>query len=65
MKKIVQTIILAIIAIAALVWALSFKASGLAWFPGFCIAVFSAMKILDIHGVGKETKTQNRTNVRP
>lgn len=62
MKKIVSTIILAIIAIAALVWALSFKASGLAWCPGFCIAVFCTMKILDVHGVGQK---ENRTTVRP
>lgn len=62
MKKIVSTIILAIIAIAALVWALSYGTSGLAWFPGFCIAVFIAMKILDVHGVGQK---ENRTGVRP
>jgi len=64
-KKIVSTIILAIISIAALVWALSYGTSGLAWFPGFLIAVFSAIKILDIHGIGQESTKENRTGVRP
>jgi hypothetical protein len=65
MKKIVSTILLVIIAIAALVWALSVKSSGLAWFPGFIIAVFSVIKILDVHGIDQESTKENRTGVRP
>ncbi len=61
MKKIVYTSILAIIAIAAIVWACSFKFSGLAWFPGFFVAVFCGIKILDINEVGQK----NQKNARP
>ena len=56
MKKVVITVILAAIAIAALVWACSFKISGLAWFPGFFVAVICGIKILDVNGVGQEVK---------
>ena len=56
MKKIFTTIILAIVAIAALVWACSFKVSGLAWFPGFFVALCCGIGIMDIHGIGKENK---------
>ena len=59
MKKTTATIILAIIAIAALCWACSFKIDGLAWFPGFMIAVFCGIKILDLHEVD-EKKTTSR-----
>lgn len=45
------TLILAILGLAAIVWALS-KTSGLAWFPGFILAVFCFIKILDVNGVG-------------
>ena len=56
MKKIFTTILLAIVAIAAIIWALSFKLSGLAWFPGFFVAVCCGIGIMDIHGIGKEDK---------
>lgn len=48
MKKITVTIFLAIMAIAALVWACSYKISGLAWFPGFVVALFCGIAIFDI-----------------
>lgn len=49
MKKIVISIILSIVAIAAIVWACSFRISGLAWFPGFIVAVCCAIKVYDIN----------------
>ena len=56
MKKIFTTILLAIIAIAAIIWALSFKASGLAWFPGAFVAVCCGIGIMDVNNIGKEEK---------
>lgn len=58
MKNTVKTIVLAIIAIAAIVWACSYKMSGLAWFPGFIVAVFCGIKILEVHEI-EEKKTRN------
>lgn len=49
MKKTTATIVLAIIAVAALVWAASFDSNGLAWFPGFFVSVFCGIKILELH----------------
>lgn len=60
MRKIVISILLALAAIAAIVWACSFKFSGLAWFPGFFVAVFCGIKILDVNGIGQE-----ESNLRP
>lgn len=60
MKKTVITIVLAVIAIAALVWACSFKFSGLAWFPGFFVSVFCGIKILDVNGIGQNTQNNAR-----
>lgn len=60
MKKIVYTSILAIIAIAAIAWACSFKFSGLAWFPGFFVAIFCGIQILDINQVGKNKENSSR-----
>ena len=60
MKKIVYTSILAIIAIAAIIWACSFKFSGLAWFPGFFVAVFAGIKILDVNKVGQNNQKSSR-----
>ena len=54
MDKIVTTIILAVIGIAALVWACTSGFSGLAWFPGFFVAVFCGIMILDVHEVDKK-----------
>ena len=56
MKRVFKTIILAIVAIAALVYACSFKVSGLAWFPGFFVAVCCGIGIMDVNNVGKEDK---------
>lgn len=47
--KTVKTIVLAVVAVAALVWALSYGVKGLAWFPGFLVAVTAAIKIYDIN----------------
>lgn len=59
MKKVVITVILAAIAIAALVWACSFKISGLAWFPGFFVAVFCGIKIFEVHKVGQNNQEKH------
>jgi len=48
---ILATFILAVLGLAAIVWALS-NTRGLAWFPGFILAVFFFIKILDVNGVG-------------
>lgn len=60
MSKTVKTVILAVIAIAAIVWACSYKISGLAWFPGFFVAVFCGIKILDVHQVGQNNQKCTR-----
>lgn len=54
--KAIKTILLAIVAIAAIIWACSFKVSGLAWFPGFIVAVFCGIGIMDVNNIGKEEK---------
>ena len=54
MKRVFTTIILAIAAIAALVWACSFRLSGLAWFPGFFVAVCCGIGIMDVNNVGNK-----------
>lgn len=56
MKRVFKTILLAIVAIAAIIWACSFKVSGLAWFPGFFVAVCCGIGIMDVNNVGKENK---------
>ena len=60
MERLFKTILMAVIAIAALVWACSYKFSGLAWFPGFMVAVWAGIKIMDINGVGKEKKNARK-----
>ena len=57
MKKIVATVILAVIAIAALVWACSYRIDGLAWFPGFMVAVFCGIKIFEVNEIWQEKKS--------
>ena len=52
--KAIKTILLAVVAVAALVWALSYPLSGLAWFPGSLVAVFCGIKIMEVNGIGKE-----------
>lgn len=58
--KLFWTIFLGAIAILSLVWALSYSLSGLAWFPGFIIAVFCAIGIMDVNNVGKKEKKSAR-----
>ena len=60
MKKTVKTILLAVVAIASLCWACSFKIDGLAWFPGFFVSVFCGIKILDVNGIGQNTQNNAR-----
>ena len=49
-----KTIFLAIIAIAGLVWACSYRIDGLAWFPGFLISVTAAIGAYDSTRKDKE-----------
>lgn len=49
MKKTVITIILAIAAAAAMVWSSSDNTPGLAWIPGYIIAVACIIGILEVH----------------
>lgn len=58
-KTFVHSVVLAIAAIACLVWAISYGFSGLAWLPGFLMAVFFLMRICDINNVGKEKSESN------
>ena len=59
MKKFL-TVVLALIGIACIVWACSYKFSGLAWFPGFIIAVFCYIGILDVNKIGQEDQKSTR-----
>lgn len=54
-QSIIKSIILGIIGLVALGWGISYGVSGLAWFPGFFVAVVCFIKILDVNNVGKET----------
>ncbi len=58
MKKIALTVILAIVGLAAICWGASYGVSGLAWFPGFFVAMFCFIKILDVNNVGKEADSK-------
>ena len=49
-----KTIFLAIVAIAGLVWACSYRIDGLAWFPGFMIALTAAIGAYDSTRKDKE-----------
>lgn len=60
MKKVILSIVLAIIAIAAIAWACSYRISGLAWFPGFFVAVFCGIGILDINQIGQDGQKTTR-----
>ena len=60
MEKLVTTVILAIVAIAAIAWACSYRISGLAWFPGFIVAVFCGIGILDINQIGQDGQKTTR-----
>ena len=55
-----KTIFLAIVAIAALVWACSYRIDGLAWFPGFLISVTAAIGAYDSHQKGKASANNQR-----
>lgn len=53
-RNIIKSIILGLVGFGALIWGISYGVSGLAWFPGFFVAVFCFIKILDVNNVGKE-----------
>jgi len=53
-QRIIKSIILGIIGLVSLGWGISYGVSGLAWFPGFFVAVVCFIKILDVNNVGKE-----------
>jgi len=53
-QSIIKSIILGIIGLVALGWGISYGVSGLAWFPGFFVAVVCFIKILDVNNVWKE-----------
>ena len=55
-----KTIFLAIVAIAALVWACSYRIDGLAWFPGFLISVTAAIGAYDSYQKGKASTNNQR-----
>ena len=56
MKHPAITLFLAIVAIAAIVWACSYPFSGLAWFPGAIVAIFCGIKIMEVEEIGQEEK---------
>jgi hypothetical protein len=58
-KTFFHSIVLAIAAIAFLVWAISCDTGSLAWFPGFIMSVFCCMRILDINKVGQDKSERN------
>lgn len=61
MKKIIITIILAALAIAALIWGFSYGVNGIAWLPGFLVAVFCLIKIFEVHELWQDdVKTTRR-----
>ena len=53
-RNLIKSIILCLVGFGALIWGISYGVSGLAWFPGFFVAVFCFIKILDVNNVGKE-----------
>lgn len=50
MRKIAYTILLAVIALAAIVWSVSAQAP-LAWFPGAFVAILCGVAIQDVNSV--------------
>ena len=56
MKKVILTLAFAAVGLAAIIWACTYKFSGLAWFPGFFVALCCFIKCLDINKVGQENK---------
>lgn len=53
-SNLVKSIIFGLIGLVALGLGISYGLSGLGWFPGFFVAVFCFIKILDLNNVGKE-----------
>ena len=49
MRNLTLSIILALVGIASIIWAVSYPLSGLAWFPGFLVAITCFIKIYDIN----------------
>ena len=60
MSKTVKTVILAVIGLAAIAWACTYKFSGLAWFPGFFVALCAFIRILDVNQVGQNNQKSTR-----
>jgi len=54
MSRKVKPLSLASLGLAALLWGLSYGMSGLAWFPGFFVAILFFIKIPDVNNVRKE-----------
>lgn len=54
------TLFLALVAVAAIVWACNYPFSGLGWFPGFVIAVFCGIKIMEVEEIGQEKQKKTR-----
>ena len=48
-QNIIKSIVLGLVGLAALIWGLSYGVKGLAWFPGFLVAVTTAIKIYDLN----------------
>ena len=55
-QNIIKSIVLGLIGLVALGWGISYGVSGLAWFPGFLVAVICGLKIMDIN---KKEEQQN------
>jgi len=48
-QRILKSIVLGLVGLVAIIWGLSYGVSGLAWFPGFLVAVTAAIKIYDLN----------------
>ena len=53
MNRIIKTVILAVIGLAAIAWACTYKFSGLAWFPGFFVGLCAFLRILSVNQPNK------------
>ena len=59
MKKAVYIFALALVGIAAVAyicWTCSFSYTGIAWFPGFFVAVFCGIKMLELCNSKKSSR---------
>ena len=60
MEKIILTIILAALAIAALIWGFSYGVNGIAWLPGFLVAGFLVIENFEVNQVWQNDVKTNR-----